>query len=112
LWHKVCMEMMLIVLVICLILALKPVKKEPSDEDKSKLYPPAITRKLERTDNHITYQLPRNNSQVDDLFKPSIRSATNPKQSMTRVKVETFTYNGKTYLAIEQNGVLIVREDS
>lgn len=111
-WHKVCMEMMLIVLVICLILALKPVKKEPSEHTKSKLYPPAITRKLETSDNHITYQLPRNNSQIDDLFKPSIRNVGNPKQSMTRVKVETFTYDGKTFLAIEQNGVLIVREDS
>ena len=104
--------MMLIILVVCLILAFKPVKKEPSERAKNKLYPPAITRKLETSDNHITYQLPRNNSQIDDIFKPARRNVAKHRQSMTRVKVETFTYNGKTYLAVEQNGVLILREDS
>ena len=49
---------------------------------------------------------------MEDLLEINSQEIAAQKQSITRVKIETFQFEGRTYLAIEQHGVLIVREDS
>ena len=99
----------MLALIVCLILALKPVRKEPNQE---MLYPPAISRKLDESSPALTYQFPHLNSPADEIFELNSQEVAHQIQSITRVKVESFTYEGKTFIAIEQSGVLIVREDS
>lgn len=92
-----------------MLLALKPVRETTQEEELS---PPAITRKAESSNPGLTYQFPKLNTQMDDIIEINSQEIAAQKQSLTRVKIETFQYEGKTYLAIQQQGVLIVREDS
>ena len=107
-----CMEVILLALLICLILALKPVREDT--HESRKLDPPSISRTIEEkaAPERFTYQFPNLNPQAEDILEINSQEIAAQKQSITRVKIETFQYEGKTYLAIQQQGVLIVREDS
>ena len=76
------------------------------------LQPPALTKKLDTKAEPLTYQFPHLNTAGSDIREINSSDVARQKQSMTRIKVETFSCEGKTFVAIEQNGVLIVREDS
>lgn len=106
------MEVILLVLFICVILALKPVKDDSYDRDR--LSPPAVERKLEEgsVESGLTYQFQQLNTPMEDMLEINSQDIAAQKQSITRVKIETFQFEGRTYLAIEQHGILIVREDS